>query len=66
MSIDRIIKYVKNGKIKWSVNGLERMQERGISIDDVVTSIVGGEIIEEYPKVAPAKSSVLIYGKDKE
>ena len=37
------------GKIKWSAHAAARIQQRGISRNDVISSIENGEIIEEYP-----------------
>lgn len=49
------------GKVKWTTHGLERLQERDISADDVKRCIMSGEIIEEYPNDFP-KPSALIFG----
>lgn len=64
MDIDKLKKLFAENKIKWSSHGLERMQERDISIDDVVNCVNTGEIIEEYIEDKPAISSVLIHGKN--
>ena len=37
------------GKIKWSAHAAARIQQRGISRNDVISCIENGEIIEEYP-----------------
>ena len=63
MNIDNLKQLYRCGNIKWSTHGLVRMQERGITIDDVGNCILNGDIIEEYIEKPPAKDSVLIYGK---
>ena len=50
-----------NSNIKWAKHCLERMQERGISIDDVESCLLTGEIIENYPDDFP-HPSCLIFG----
>lgn len=61
MNIQIIQDYYRNSKIKWSTHCLERMQERDISIDDVGSCILSGEIIENYPHDFPYPSC-LIFG----
>ncbi len=51
--------------IKWVKHCLERMQERGISINDVESCLQTGEIIEDYPNDFP-HPSCLIFGYTKE
>ena len=63
MKIERFRELYKIHRILWSSHGLQRLQERDISIDDVGTCIMTGEIIEEYNSEPPAKPSVLIYGE---
>ena len=52
-------------RIKWTQHGLERMQERDISIADVRNCIMNGEIIEEYPNDYPVPSA-LIFGYNRQ
>ncbi len=54
-----------DSNIKWSKHCLERMQERDISIYDVESSLLTGEIIEDYPDDFPYPS-YLIFGYTKE
>ena len=65
MNIDKIIKFLNEGKIKWSTHGLARIQERDLTIDDIKSAIISVEIIEIYVDEKPAKSSVLVFGKSK-
>jgi len=39
----------RQSKIKWSGHASARIQQRGISREDVINCIATGEIIEEYP-----------------
>lgn len=48
-------------KIKWSVHAAARIQERGISRNDIISCIKKGEIIEDYPTDFP-HPSCLIFG----
>ena len=61
LSIDTIQKLCTQGKIRWTVHGLERLQERDIRIADVKNCILNGEIIEEYPDDYP-HPSCLVFG----
>ncbi len=61
MNIDRTKLLCSSGKIKWTAHGLERLQERDISTDDIKMCIAEGEIIEDYPDDFPLPSA-LIFG----
>ncbi|MBD5138370.1 MAG: DUF4258 domain-containing protein [Ruminococcus sp.] len=61
MDIKIIQSLYKSSKIKWSAHCLKRMQERDISIDDVGSCIMSGEIIEDYPDDFPYPSC-LVFG----
>ncbi len=65
MNIEEIAKLINDNKIKWSSHGLMRIHERGLTTEDIKNCIISGEVIENYPDNPPAKSSVLIYGKNK-
>lgn len=64
MDRDKIRKLYIEGKVKWTVHGLERMQEKDISMDDIENCIMNGEEIEDYPDDYPCPSC-LIFGYDK-
>lgn len=49
MKIEEIQKLCSQSKIKWSSHAAERIQQRGISREDVINCIMDGEIIEDYP-----------------
>ena len=61
MNIERIKQICASGKIKWTAHGLERLQERDISTDDIKECIEKGEIIEDYPDDFPSPSA-LVFG----
>ena len=50
MDIENIKQAVKSGvDVQFSMHSLKRMEERGISREDVISGILTGEIIEDYP-----------------
>lgn len=49
VDIGRIKELCSQSKIKWSGHASERIQQRGITREDVINCIMNGEIIEEYP-----------------
>ncbi len=61
MDIEKIKELCGQSKIKWSSHASARIQQRGITREDVINCIMNGEIIEEYPEywLNPA---CLIYG----
>ena len=62
LNINIFRRFCTEGKIHWTTHGLERLQERDISVADVKNCIMTGEIIEEYPTDFP-NPSCLIFGK---
>lgn len=60
MDIVVIQEHIKQGAIKWSSHCLERMGERDISVDDVLTCINTGEVIEDYPDDFPHPSCLIL------
>jgi len=61
MDIQKIQSLFQKRSIKWSTHCLERMQERDISRGDVLSCVLQGEIIEDYPNDYPFPSC-LIFG----
>ena len=61
ISIDELRTLCSNGKIKWSIHIMNRLQERGIDPSDVKNCIQTGEIIEQYPDDFPYPSC-LVFG----
>ena len=62
MTIKDIQDKIKEGKYRFSDHAAKRMIEKSVDRHEVEETILGGEIIEEYPddKYSP---SCLIYGK---
>ena len=61
MDIHKIQTLFQNRSVKWSTHCLERMQERDILRDDVISCVLRGEIIEDYTNDFPCPSC-LIFG----
>ena len=63
MNIDiaKIIKAIEGGKIRISDHADEEAKNDAISYEEIFFSVIGGEIIEQYPKDKPYPSC-LIYG----
>lgn len=61
MNIKSLQELCEYRKIKWSAHAAARIQERGISRNDVINCIMHGEIIEDYPTDFP-NPSCLIFG----
>ncbi len=59
-TIEDFRKINKSKNIIVSLHGQLRMNERGISIADVMNAIDNGEIIEQYPKDFPFPSCLIL------
>lgn len=59
MILKKIRKCVTEEKIKWSMHCLKRMQERGISREDVLNCILNGDAIKDYPEDTPFPSCLI-------
>ena len=62
IDINDLRKFCSAEKIRWSKHGLEKIQTRDISFDDVKNCVMNGEIIEVYPEDYPHPSA-LIFGR---
>lgn len=60
MDLELIRKLCAERKLRWTNHILLRLIQRGISIDDVLTAIFNGEIIEEYPDDYPFPSFLIM------
>lgn len=49
IEMNTIKELCNQSKIKWSGHASARIQQRGISREDVIHCILNGEIIEQYP-----------------
>ncbi|MBI2569771.1 MAG: DUF4258 domain-containing protein [Candidatus Schekmanbacteria bacterium] len=52
---------VAHAKVQWQLHALERLQERGISRDEVFTAILKGEAIETYLTDRPLPSCLVFH-----
>ncbi len=49
MNFNLIQKKIISGKFKFTVHAIEQCDERGLDIENVITALIKGEIIEDYP-----------------
>ena len=61
LNIQKIRKFVMDGKIRWTNHVVIRLFQRNISQEDVEKALLNGEIIEEYQNDYPYPSC-LVYG----
>ena len=54
-----------SGQLLFTAHCLSRMQERSILIDDIISVIMNGEIIEDYPDDYPFPSCLVMGTIDK-
>ncbi len=59
-NIDDFRKFNRSENIIISLHGHLRLNERNISIDDVMKAIETGEVIEQYPKDFPFPSCLIL------
>jgi len=60
MTIEDIARFCKAQSVRWTSHILERMFRRDISMDDVVSALINGEIIEQYPTDYPFPSCLVL------
>ena len=60
MTIAEIAVECSVGNIKWTAHALERMQERDIEPNDIITCITNGKIIEQYPEAYPYPACLIL------
>ena len=60
MTIADIVRLYMEKSVHWTSHVLERLRERRIDIDDVVSVITNGEIIEQYPSDYPSPSCLVM------
>lgn len=61
LKIDTIKQLVREGKIRWTNHAIVRLFERNITQEEIESTILNGEIIEEYENDYPYPSC-LVYG----
>lgn len=59
MDLDQLRKAIDDRQIEWKKHALSRMLERGISRSDVLSVILDGDIIEQYPDDNPYPSLLM-------
>jgi adenylate kinase len=59
-TIDEIRRLVLEGQFELTAHARERMAERGVSTEDMISLIIDGEIIEDYPDDFPYPSTLII------
>ena len=59
-SIEDFRRLNKSENIVISLHGQLRLNERNISVDDIMNAIDNGEIIEQYPKDFPFPSCLIL------
>jgi hypothetical protein len=60
MTIGDIALLCKKQTVRWTSHILERIFRRGISTDDVLSTLTNGEIIEQYPTDYPFPSCLVL------
>ena len=60
MDIVKIRQLCKAHKVEWTLHAANRLIQRGISSLDVESSILSGEIIEDYPDDYPYPSCLVM------
>ncbi len=65
LDIEFLRKLCKERQIVFSLHGLKRIHERGIMREDVISAILNGEIIEQYPADYPYPSCLILGSSDK-
>jgi len=63
MKIENIIKAIQNNKIRITDHADEEAHSDSLTFDEIFTSVIYGEIIEDYPKDKPYPSC-LIFGRN--
>lgn len=60
MNIEELRKLNCLENIRITMHAAKRLEQRGISIDDIISGISTGEIIEEYPSDYPYPSCLIL------
>ena len=57
--INNIRDLIRNNNIKWNGHATQRMLKRNIARNDVIYTLMNGEVIEEYPNDYPYPSCLV-------
>lgn len=60
LNIDELRKICIPENIELTMHAAKRLEQRGISINDVICCIMNGEIIEQYPTDYPYSSCLIL------
>lgn len=60
MDIEKMRQFCKAGKIRWSSHVVSRMMERMIFRQEVLDTILSGEVIEDYADDFPLPSCLIL------
>lgn len=60
LNIGELRKICKSENIEITLHAAKRLEQRGISISDVISCLHKGEIIEQYPKDYPYPSCLIL------
>lgn len=60
IGINDIRKICSLENLQITLHAAKRLEQRGISIDDVISCILSGEIIEQYPDDYPLPSCLIL------
>jgi hypothetical protein len=63
ITLDQITESIKRGRVRITDHADEEAHNDGLSFDEIYSSVLTGEIIEQYPEDAPYPSC-LVYGKN--
>ncbi len=61
----KILELIEKGEIRISNHGYDELAEDGILVKDVMSSMGGGKVVEDYPNY-PKGPCVLVLQKDRE
>lgn len=60
LNIDDLRKICTLENIQITLHAAKRLEQRGISINDIIACIINGEIIEQYPRDYPHPSCLIL------
>jgi hypothetical protein len=60
MTMEDIVRLCGQRSLRWTRHILERLFLRNIRVDDVITALTNGEIIEQYPTDYPFPSCLVL------
>ncbi len=61
----KIIDLVEKGEVRISDHGYSELAEEGLLVRDIISSLRGGRVVEDYPEY-PKGPCVLVLQRDKE